>query len=106
RALGLGDTLVHTVVDCTLQPGDVYLLCSDGLNKPLAGCGLAAVLAQAEDPAAVAALVAAAHEAGGPDNISVILIRCIETNHDKKPTARRRSRAAGGRRGRKRVSAG
>ncbi len=80
RALGLDDSFEHTLIDSRLAPGDVYLLCSDGLSKPLADSELAAVLAEQTDAAAVEALIEAANDAGGPDNISVILIRCVETD--------------------------
>ncbi len=59
-----------------LRPGDVLLLCSDGLHGPLADDDLARILREpALDLEAKAhALAAAANQRGGPDNISVILI--------------------------------
>jgi protein phosphatase len=58
-----------------LQPGDRYMICSDGLSPVLADEAIRGVLTSAADPsAAVRELVALAEEAGGPDNISVIVI--------------------------------
>lgn len=79
RALGLGDSFAHTVLQQPLQAGDTYLLCSDGLNKPLGDGELAAILKASPIAAAAEALIAAANQAGGQDNISVILIHCEET---------------------------
>lgn len=58
------------------QPGDVYLLCSDGLSEPLREPEIARLL---EGPAeqACRALVDAAYEAGSRDNISAIVVRVL-----------------------------
>lgn len=80
RGFGLSDAFDHTLIELILEPGDVYLLCSDGLSKPLSDAEIAAVLSQTADAKATEALIAAANEVGGPDNISVILIRCVETS--------------------------
>lgn len=62
------------VHETDLQPGDRFLLCSDGLSKPVDTAQLTAALARAESPAAaVADLVALANAAGGPDNITAIV---------------------------------
>jgi PPM family protein phosphatase len=58
-----------------LRAGDRYLLCSDGLSPVVSTTAIAAVLAAAPDSAeAVRQLVALAEKAGGPDNISAIVI--------------------------------
>jgi protein phosphatase len=58
-----------------LRAGDRYLICSDGLSPVVSAEAIGAVLAAAADPAdAVRQLVALAEEAGGPDNVSVIVI--------------------------------
>jgi PPM family protein phosphatase len=64
-----------------LQPGDRYLLCSDGLSPVVGTEAIGAVLAAAADPAdAVYRLVDLAEQAGGPDNISVIVIDVCEAS--------------------------
>jgi protein phosphatase len=58
-----------------LRSGDRYLICSDGLSPVVSVETIGAVLTAAADPAdAVRHLVALADEAGGPDNVSVIVI--------------------------------
>lgn len=60
------------------RAGDVFLLCSDGLTGPVEDAVLQATLAKPAPVEELAAeLVAAANGAGGPDNISVIVLRAI-----------------------------
>ena len=58
------------------KPDDLYLICSDGLTDMLDDAAIARLL-QTHDvlPAAGQALIAAANDAGGKDNISLILVR-------------------------------
>jgi serine/threonine protein phosphatase PrpC len=59
-----------------LEPGDVLLLCTDGLSNMLDDGRIAEVLAAEGDPAAACArLVADANAAGGRDNITAIVAR-------------------------------
>ena len=58
-----------------LQPGDKLLLCSDGLSGPLSDAALVHVVEREPDlDAACRALVKAALDSGGTDNISVVLV--------------------------------
>jgi PPM family protein phosphatase len=67
-------------------PGDRYLLCSDGLSPVVGAEAIRDVLVSAADPGeAVRQLVALADEAGGPDNISAIVIDASEVGNE--PTA-------------------
>jgi len=63
----------------TLEPDDQVLLCTDGLSGPVTDEGISAILGQPV-PARqkVELLVQAAKDAGGPDNITVILLRYHE----------------------------
>jgi PPM family protein phosphatase len=57
-----------------LQPDDRILLCSDGLTEMLSNDEIAAVLDGLDDPeSACAALVERANDAGGRDNITVVI---------------------------------
>lgn len=58
-----------------LRAGDRYLICSDGLSPVVSTEAISAVLVAAAVPTdTVCQLVALAEEAGGPDNVSVIVI--------------------------------
>lgn len=67
--------------DVTMQAtciGDIYLLCSDGLTSYLDDAEVATILKEtAELSSAVKKLVHAANEAGGQDNVSVVLIQRV-----------------------------
>jgi PPM family protein phosphatase len=76
RAVGVEDTVLLETHQHEVQPGDLYLMCSDGLSDMLDDTAIAQLL-QAHDSlqAAGQALISAANDAGGKDNISVILAR-------------------------------
>jgi serine/threonine protein phosphatase PrpC len=76
RAVGVEDTVLLETHLHEMQPGDVYLMCSDGLSDMLDDAMIARLLQSHESLAAAGgALIAAANEAGGKDNIALILVR-------------------------------
>jgi PPM family protein phosphatase len=76
RAVGVEDTVLVEVHPHEVLPGDLYLLCSDGLSDMVDDAGIAQLLHGAESLEACShALIAAANDAGGKDNISVVLVR-------------------------------
>jgi len=76
RAVGVEDVVLLETHQHDVQAGDLFMLCSDGLSDMLDDASIAQVL-QAHDSleAQTRALVDAANDAGGKDNISVILVR-------------------------------
>jgi len=80
RAVGLDpDVPVDLPEPLELEPGDQVLLCSDGLTEVVDDDQIAAVLAdQADGDDACATLIAAANRAGGPDNVTVVLLRVAD----------------------------
>ena len=69
-----------TVLIVEMQPGDSYLLCSDGLYDLLPDEDLRRISESALDPeTAVAWLVDAANQAGGTDNITALLMRVVDS---------------------------
>jgi protein phosphatase len=76
RAVGVEDTVLLETHLHEVQPGDLYLLCSDGLSDMLDDASLAQLLQMHDSLAATAQrLVDAANDAGGKDNISLVLAR-------------------------------
>jgi protein phosphatase len=62
-----------------VRPGDRYLLCSDGLSTVVPDEEITRLLTSAPDPdAAVRALIGAANDAGGPDNVSCVVADVVE----------------------------
>jgi serine/threonine protein phosphatase PrpC len=76
RALGVEDLVLMETHLHDVQSGDIYLMCSDGLSDMLRDSQIAEVMsAHAVLPEMGEALVAAANDAGGRDNIAVVLVR-------------------------------
>lgn len=75
RAVGVKDTVEPDYFTVELSEGDVVLMCSDGLTNMLEDEEIRMILSGARDIVEKAqALVGAANENGGKDNITVILI--------------------------------
>jgi serine/threonine protein phosphatase PrpC len=77
QAIGLGPVvLVEAPEPLALIEGDQVLLCSDGLTGVVDDDRIADLLTSGAEPeAACLALIEAANAAGGPDNITVVLLR-------------------------------
>jgi serine/threonine protein phosphatase PrpC len=76
RALGPEPEVKVDVQTVPAQPGDVFLICSDGLTTMLDDDHIARLLSRASSTdSAVRALVDEANRAGGRDNITVIAFR-------------------------------
>jgi serine/threonine protein phosphatase PrpC len=83
RALGPEEEVEVDTRSFRARSGDVYLLCSDGLTTMVDEPTLARLLGEHPRLAEAAeALVAQANEAGGRDNITVILLRVEEVSAD------------------------
>jgi protein phosphatase len=79
RALGIEGEVVVDHFSWPVRDGDVFLLCSDGLTGMVPDARVAEIIGAAPDLSTAAVqLVAAANEAGGRDNITVILFRVEE----------------------------
>lgn len=76
RALGAEAEVEVEAGEEVLMEGDTILLCSDGLTHELSDAQIAGALGDADDPQEAAdRLVDLANEAGGEDNITVIVVR-------------------------------
>ena len=75
RAVGPSESVVPDYVRLDVRAGDRFVICSDGLTKELTDYGILHFLRQNADPAAaIEAMLAAALENGGRDNISIIVV--------------------------------
>lgn len=77
RALGVEETVPHDSAELSWGPGDIVLLCTDGLTNMVEDEEIARLMKE-NDPAEK--LVEAALAAGGTDNITV----CIIENEDRR----------------------
>lgn len=78
RALGAALELEVDILERTVQPGDLFMVCSDGLSNMVREDRIEKILAKIPDLKSCAReLVDLANKCGGEDNISVGLIRVV-----------------------------
>ncbi len=79
RAVGLDPTVEVDSYAAVLKDGDRVLLCSAGLTTMLRDAAITEILMGSDDPGEIAdALVAAANDAGGADNTTVVVVDVTE----------------------------
>jgi len=90
RSLG-PDALVQVDIEGPhpMEPGDVFVICSDGLSGPVEDSEIGAIAAMLPPDEACKFLIQLANLRGGPDNITVQIIRIGE--EPANDAARRRS---------------
>jgi serine/threonine protein phosphatase PrpC len=83
RALGVDSDVDTEIHDYPVQPGDIYLLCSDGLNDMVEDDEIALTLQMlgANLELAATQLIQMANDNGGGDNVSVILVKILREFH-------------------------
>lgn len=74
RAVGVRDTVAVDVIADEIEPGDVFLLCSDGLMARVEDAEIDAILRVQDAAARVERLVALTLERGAPDNVTVVTV--------------------------------
>ncbi|WP_437903495.1 Stp1/IreP family PP2C-type Ser/Thr phosphatase [Sorangium sp. So ce327] len=86
RALGMHDSVSVDLLSDEPQPGDVYLLCSDGLSGMLSDDQILHIVSSTEEvPEMCRRLIAKANENGGEDNITALVIRIDEQDEAELP---------------------
>lgn len=85
RALGVDEHEEAEMQQIAVEVGDLYLLCSDGLNDMVqdADIELNLSLLQANLDLCAQHLIQAAHDGGGRDNVSLILVRILQDFSDE-----------------------
>jgi protein phosphatase len=79
RAVGTEPTVEVETLTLAAEPGDLYLVCSDGLTDIVRDDEIVGLIDSTDDlDAAAGLLVAAANRAGGIDNITVVLFEMLE----------------------------
>ncbi|MBX3261568.1 MAG: Stp1/IreP family PP2C-type Ser/Thr phosphatase [Labilithrix sp.] len=95
RALGMQDQVVVDLQHDEPTPGDVYVLCSDGLSGMVTDEEIQKIVVQNADIRdACAKLIARANEHGGEDNVTAVLIKIeeqLEAPTEEIPAARLKS---------------
>ena len=76
RALGIDDFVQLEVHDHAVEPGDIYLMCSDGLSDMVEDGFIARVMeTDATLDQKAKQLISSANACGGRDNITVLLVQ-------------------------------
>jgi len=89
RALGVEESVLLEVNEFPVELGDVYMMCSDGLSDMVDDTSIARIVSERSDLSSRAtALVDAANDAGGRDNISVLMVEVCEAPEKKGLIAR------------------
>ncbi len=85
RAVGVEPTVYAEIQDFPTEPGDIYLLCSDGLTDMAEDQEIAAILQNNSIALDIKAnqLIALANQHGGRDNVSVILVKIVKHGRAK-----------------------
>jgi serine/threonine protein phosphatase PrpC len=98
RALGADEEVDVDTAILPVEAGDRILLCSDGLSDMVHEDGISLILAESPDDPEKAArgLLSAALDAGGNDNITVVVIDVKEQPERQTEAPQRRERHSGG----------
>jgi len=76
RALGIDPEVEVDAEEQTVLPGDILVLCSDGLNRMVSDPDIGSILnTSLSAQEAVERLISLANENGGEDNVTVIVVR-------------------------------
>ena len=84
RALGTEPDVDVDAFTVSARPGDVFLLCSDGLTTMVDASGIAELVLRHRDDLrqATRALIEAANDHGGDDNVTAVLFEVAEAGED------------------------
>lgn len=75
RAVGAADSLAVDMVSHELRHGDVYLICSDGLNKVVSDREIGEILRHGSCHTAVQSLIDGALRLGAKDNVTAVVVQ-------------------------------
>ena len=87
RAVGASELTAPDYLTIDVRPGDRFVICSDGLTKELTDYGIQHFLRENADPGdAVDAMLAAALENGGRDNVTLVIVQVSATDESSSTT--------------------
>lgn len=75
RAMGIGQTVQPDVKEVEHRPGDVLVICSDGLSDKAFPDEIGEIALEHDPETACRELIAMANDRGGEDNITVVLLK-------------------------------
>jgi len=83
QALGLTLDVDVELGEVSVQAGDYLLLCSDGLTRTVSDAAMGQAIADLKDPETICRhLIDTANTAGGPDNVTVVVVEIVNSASD------------------------
>lgn len=82
RAVGVTDRLALDMHQGPIEPGDLFLLCSDGLTGALHDYELRQLMTDFPRDAAAKAMLALALDRGARDNVTLLLVQAVDSPDD------------------------
>jgi serine/threonine protein phosphatase PrpC len=86
RAVGVAEELELEVVTGPADPGDIFVICSDGLTRHLRDDEILQYAVGRNTQAACELMLALALERGGLDNVTVVVVRLLSAVRSSEPT--------------------
>jgi PPM family protein phosphatase len=77
RSVGFEQDVIVDILERELSPGEIYLLCSDGLSGMVSDQKLSSIFKSGDPQTIVEKCIAEAKKGGGDDNISVVVIKVL-----------------------------
>ena len=78
RAVGVSEAVQVDVIQDEIEPGDTFLLCSDGLHGCVEDASIMQILAGPSLDEIAETLLNSAFDSGAPDNVTVVATRFVE----------------------------
>jgi serine/threonine-protein phosphatase Stp1 len=79
RAVGVRDTVMLERVEVDVLPDDIFMLCSDGLTRPVTDYEIARWLGRETPERAAIGLLDLVLSRGAPDNVTLVVLGCDAT---------------------------
>ena len=86
RALGVGENVPIDLLDIQINPADTFILCSDGLTGALPDDAIKEALLDGDCHRIAHRLIVQSLDAGAKDNVSVIVVRASQEEHQDDKT--------------------
>ena len=92
RSVGFESEVVADTQSLTMKPADIFLICSDGLTGMVEDDEILKTIKKTRLSHAPARLVNLANQAGGEDNVTVVVLRYGDGEHDKRASKPRKKK--------------
>jgi len=106
RSVGFESEVTADTQSLEMKPADIFLICSDGLTGMVEDDEIHATIKKSRLAQAPTCLVDLANRAGGEDNVTVVVLRYGDGEHDRRASKPRKSKRNMRKTARKRTGAG